>query len=112
MLFLSTPVPIPATSDSLALPKHDADPIWLEMNRRIDLLVEKSLTPKEYVTIAQLYDAPQAFTNLMAVVVADAARRKGKLDAANQAILLCENPVLQELWKRWIQRKAASFEKH
>jgi thymidylate synthase len=104
-VFSSTPVPMPPTSDSLALPKHEADPIWREMNRRVDALVQKELTPKEYGTIARLDDAPQAFTSLMAIVVADAARRRKSLDGVTKAISLCESPQLMHLWERWADRK-------
>jgi hypothetical protein len=41
----------------------------------------------------------------MAVVVADAARRRGNLDAVGEAISLCDNPVLRQLWQRWAERK-------
>lgn len=104
-VFSSAAVSMGATSDSLALPKHEADPIWREMNRRVDALVQKELTPKEYGTIARLDDAPQAFGNLMAVVAADAARRRKSLDGVYEAISLCESPILMQLWERWAERK-------
>ncbi len=104
-VFSSVAVPMAATSDSLALPKQEADPIWREMNRRVDALVQKELTTKEYGTIARL-DAPQAFGNLMAVVVADAARRRKIVDGVQEAIALCESPQLRQLWERWADRKA------
>jgi hypothetical protein len=75
------------------------------MNRRVDALVQKELTPKEYGTIARLDDAPQAFGNLMAVVAADAARRRKSLDGVYEAISLCESPILMQLWERWAERK-------
>ena len=104
-VFSSAAVPMAATSGSLALPKHEADLIWREMNRRVDALVQKELTPKEYVNIAQIHDAPQAFTNLMAIVAADAARRRKSLDGAQEAIALCQSPILTQLWERWAERK-------
>jgi thymidylate synthase len=104
-VFSSAPVPMTPTSDSLALPKQEADPIWREMNRRVDVLVQKELTPKEYGTIARLDDAPQAFTNLMAIVAADAARRRKSLDGVTEANSLCDSPQLKQLWERWSDRK-------
>ena len=103
--FSSAEVPMVATSDSLALPKHESDPIWREMNRRVDLLVQKEFTPKEYGNIARLDDAPKAFSSLMAVVAADAARRWKSLDGVCAAISLCDNPQLKQLWERWAERK-------
>lgn len=104
-VFSSAPVTIAATSESLALPKHEADSIWREMNRRVDALVQKELTPKEYGTIARLDDAPKAFGNLMAVVTADAARRWKSFDGVREAIARCESPILMQLWERWAERK-------
>jgi hypothetical protein len=77
----------------------------MEMNRRLNLLVRNEVAASEYTKISRLDDAPQAFTNLMAVVVADAARRRGNLDAVGEAISLCDNPVLRQLWQRWAERK-------
>jgi thymidylate synthase len=104
-VFSSAEVPMVATSDSLVLPKREADPIWREMSRRVDLLVQKEFTPKEYGNIARLDDAPKAFSSLMAVVAADAARRWKSLDGVCAAISLCDNPQLKQLWERWAERK-------
>lgn len=104
-VFSSVEIPLAATSESLALPKHEADPIWREMNRRVDVLVEKELAPKDYGTIARLDDAPQAFGNLIAVVAADAARRRKSTDGVHEAIALCKDPILMQLWSRWAERK-------
>ena len=101
----SAEVPMAATTDSLALPKQEADPIWVEMNRRVDVLVQNKLTPKEYRNVARLDNAPKAFNSLMAVVAADAARRRKSLDGVNEAISLCDNPQLRQLWDRWAERK-------
>jgi thymidylate synthase len=103
--FTCPPEPLEYPTDSLALSRKLADPVWREINRRVDLLVEKNATTDEFLRIAQVDNAPQAFTNLMAVVVADAARRRGNVDATDQAILLCRNPVLQHLWQRWAKRQ-------
>ncbi len=111
-VFSSATVPVAPNSDSLALPKHDADPIWREMNKRVDALVQKELEPKEYGSLARLDDAPRAFTNLMAVVAADAARRRGNLGAIDEAISACDSAVLRHLWVRWAERKNHASVKH
>lgn len=95
----------PLNPDSLALPKDSADPIWTEMNRRVDKLVSGSLSDKEFAGMVKLREAPQAFTNLMSIVVADAARRRGRVDAAQNAAECCTNPLLKLLWGRWVEWK-------
>jgi thymidylate synthase len=102
--FSSVCVPAAAASDSLALPKHQAEPIWSEMSRRVDVLIRNGLSPKGYGVLARIDDAPQAFTNLMAMVVADAARRKRNIDGVSQALTVCDNPLLRQLWARWADR--------
>jgi thymidylate synthase len=105
LTFNSSRVPVARSIESLALPSGPSEPIWMEMNRRLNLLVRNEVAASEYTKISRLDDAPQAFTNLMAVVVADAARRRGNLDAVGEAISLCDNPVLRQLWQRWAERK-------
>jgi thymidylate synthase len=103
--FSSVHIPMAATRDSVSLPKAQADLIWSEMNRRLDILVADEIPTKEYGNLARLYDAPDAFTNLMAVVTADAARRKTDIDGVNEAMSHCASPSLIQLWNRWAERK-------
>jgi thymidylate synthase len=110
--FSSTQVAATTPLDSLALPNHEASPIWSEMNRRVNALVNNELPPNAIAKLAYVDDAPQAFTNLMAVVVADAARREGRLETASEAISLCDNLVLRQLWQRWVERKGLPSVKH
>jgi thymidylate synthase len=102
--FSSAPVLAASVPDSLALPKHQADPIWIEMNRRVDLLVQDGVHAAEYKNLAQIEDAPLAFSNLMAIVVADAARRRGCIDGMNEAVAACTSPLMKQLWVRWANR--------
>jgi thymidylate synthase len=104
----SVETPAPTNVDSLALPKEVADPIWFEMNRRVDKLASGPLADHAYVSLARLDGAPRAFTNLMSIVAADAARRHGKIDAAIASAALCSNPQLIFLWERWIEWKKLS----
>ena len=105
LAFESVRKPAPPNSDSLALPKHLSGPIWAEMNRRVDRLVSGAFLENELDAMATLDGAPQAFTNLMAIVVADAARRYGKFEAAMKGATSCTNPLLQLLWSRWLESK-------
>jgi len=97
----------PPSSDSLAVAKHVADPIWSEMNRRVGKLVTGRLSENDYASLANLDGAPQGFTNLMSIVVADAARRHGNPRAAHAAASVCTNPQLLFLWDRWAEWKKA-----
>jgi thymidylate synthase len=102
--FTSARVPGDAVPDSLALAKHLADPIWGEMNRRVDVLAKHRQTAKEYGALARLDDAPQAFSNMMSMVSADAARRRKSIDGVREALAVCDNTLLKLLWDRWAER--------
>lgn len=95
-----------SNDDSLVLPKANSDPIWQEMNRRVNLFATKDLSANEYGNLARIHDAPQAFNNLLAVVSADAARRKHCIDGVNAAISHCRSDLLLLLWSRWMERNA------
>jgi thymidylate synthase len=105
-VYSSTSVPAVSTKDSLALPKPDADRVWSEMNERVNILVQNELHSGQYGAIARLDDAPQSFTNLMAIVAADAARRRGNDEGVYEAIKHCKSTVLQQLWNRWKDRQS------
>jgi hypothetical protein len=97
-------VHVVGSPDSLARPKHEADPIWREMNRRVDVLVKSGQAAKDYGVLARLNDAPQAFSNLMSMVAADAARRRKNIDGVHEALSVCDNGLLTLLWDRWVER--------
>jgi thymidylate synthase len=103
--FASSHITPAKNADSLALPKPEADAIWAEMSRRVDLLVANEVNTKQIVGLARIENAPQAFTNLMSIVAADAARRRENFGAAREAIAMCDNPLLQQIWSRWADRK-------
>lgn len=100
----STRVHVIGSLESLARPKHEVDPIWREMNRRVDVLVKNGQAAKEYGVLARLNDAPQAFSNLMSMVAADAARRRKNTDGVREALSVCDNALLTLLWERWAER--------
>lgn len=100
----SNPLPVIKAFDHLTLPMDQSNSLWREMNRRVDELATRESTEDEYRQLAVISDGPQAYTNLMAVVVADAARRRKNPEMAQEIIMLCDNPVLRLLCQRWFER--------
>jgi thymidylate synthase len=98
---------VASNTDSLALPRGESDRIWAEMNRRVNLLVSTAMPPGAYEEMARFDGALLPFSNLMRVVVADAARRHGLVDIAYDIMERCTNPALTQLWARWATRKKA-----
>jgi len=110
--YSATPMPAVKASDRLTLPMSQSNLLWKEMNRRVDKLTTRESTENQYRQLAVLSDAPQAYTNLMAVVVADAALRRKNPEMAQDIIMLCDNPVLRLLWQRWSERCQRHLSKH
>jgi thymidylate synthase len=54
LAFSSSRVHMAESTESLALPNDRADPIWREMNRRVNLLVKNEVAADQYVRIARL----------------------------------------------------------
>src|SRR5579871_194399 len=100
-------VPVEPNTDSLALPREKADRVWQEMNHRVDRLVNSPLDRAAYLDMSVIQEAPVAFSNLMRVVVADAAWRYGHVDVAFDVMAGCTNRALTQLWERWAARKKA-----
>lgn len=95
------------SNESLSLPKKESDPVWREMNCRVDLLVGSRLKDAEYRRLARIDSAPESFNNLMRVVAADAARRRKRQVIAHEIMGECTNRALIQLWNRWAIRKKA-----
>jgi thymidylate synthase len=100
----STPLAqVITNTDSLALPKTKSELLWEELGRRIELMIDPELKQGKIEHYLR-WDAPQAYQNILAVLVAEAARRHKWMDTAAGAMSTCNNPVYQEMWKHWCLR--------
>jgi thymidylate synthase len=94
-------------SDTLMLPKPQADSVWGEIEDRMSRLVgHPDMTQRRWVELTSALNIPQPFVNLWAIVAADDARRRGWMDYAEDVMSQCTNPLLNEAWKGWLSRKA------
>jgi len=96
---------LPISCDSLMLPKADADSAWTELERRMSLMAgDSELTLSKWRGIVNWTEAPEAFGNLLRIVAADDARRRGwSIDSA-QIANECSNPILKSAWRLWLAR--------
>lgn len=97
-------VDYPRNEDSVAVDEVHSVEIWTSLNRIMDRLTADNLSPKAAEGELDRSDMPQAFRNIAAMLVADAARRRKWRALVQQAVENCMNPSLRLLWKNWDER--------
>lgn len=100
----SEPVAEEKNTDSLSLPIDQGDQIIGEMYRRLTMLTAPLLTEMQVSEIATMNEAPVGYRNLLLVLAADSARRRGRLDQAQAIMADCTNPQLVQVWSAWLGR--------
>ncbi len=98
------PVAEELNTDSLALPIEQGQLLINEMYRRLTMLTATTLTEMQVSEIATLNEAPLGYRNLLRVLAADSARRRGRPDQAWAFIADCTNPQLVQAWSAWMER--------
>ena len=101
----SKPLPdVALNTDSLKLPKDESDQVFKELEGRIEQLIDPDLGPGELKRLASWESAPEAYRNIMTVLVAETFRRRGDTNSAVEAMSSSTNPAYQQLWARWLAR--------
>ena len=101
------PEDLPASTDSLTLPKEASEAAFGELGRKIEQLIEPGLERNQLERIAVWDDGPEAFRNMLAVLAGEAARRHEWPDIRDRVMAACTNPLYKELWRRWLERVGA-----
>lgn len=110
---LQNPIPenetqFPSNTDSLALPKDGFDVVFPVIERRAQRMTQDDLTENELLEMIEREDTPQAYRNMLCVLAADSARRRGWSDICNGLMEYCTNPAFNFLWKEWVLRHRTS----
>jgi len=103
---ISKPNPntVAENTDRLTFNKTDSEALFAEMNNRMDRMTSSLLTQRRLRSLARADDFPTALRNWLLVVAADCARRRRWMNLAFELIAGCSNPVLKQLWDRWLAR--------
>jgi len=96
---------LPLNQDDLRLPMQASNSAWKALNEAVDALIASHLTERQLEEIATLSVATP-MRNILLIICADSARRRGFGDLAAQLSLKCTNPVLALGWHRWEARNA------
>ena len=101
----SDSIPLPHNDDSLLLPKAESDFMWSDLNDCVTELAREDLSKSELEEIAGR-TKNRAAMNILSIIAADSARRRGFADLAIELSRLCTNPLLSLGWTRWQRRTA------
>jgi len=96
---------IPASKDDLRLPMAKSRTAWATLNHSVDSLIVPNLAERDLEDIA-MSPAEMPMRNMLLIVSADSARRRGFHDLALELSQRCSNPALSLGWSRWYQRTA------
>jgi thymidylate synthase len=98
------PIVAARNEDSLSLPRSDAEPSFSELSCRIEALAAPVLSEGALLELAAVRDLPKAFQNMLLVVAAESARRRGWIRLADDVMSSCTNPALIQVWNQWQNR--------
>jgi thymidylate synthase len=93
--------------DSLALAKSDFDRVLSIVGSIADDLRADGLTPTRLMQSISSSDVPTSWRNLLAIVAADSARRRGWQTETEAVSEICTNPVLSAAWRAWVARRSS-----
>lgn len=79
-----------------------------EMFRRLAALTRPGLSTNDISQIALASSFPLSYQNLLVVLAADSARRRGYFDQAHSMMSSCANEVLRWAWSSWTARLGTS----
>lgn len=93
--------PLAPNTDSLALELDRGEKVILELYRRMVEMTAPEVGVKALEDLASFPDAPDGYQNLLRVLAAESARRRGRHDQAAALMQGCTNPQLLQTWSAW-----------
>jgi thymidylate synthase len=91
-------------TDAIGVDVAASEWAFSELSRRIEGMIKDGLAESGLVRLASWECAPSAFSNILDVLSAEAARRRRWHTLAAEFISRCTNPVYVQLWNRWLAR--------
>lgn len=79
-----------------------------EMFRRLVALTRPGLSANDVSQLALASSLPLPYQNLLVVLAAESARRRGYFDQAQSMMISCDNEILRLAWSSWTARLGAS----
>lgn len=89
-------------NDSLSVDKKQFDVINKEIFSRMTSIVKRKNIPEDFLlNVANLNSANQAYNNIMSIIVAYVALKKGYSKIEKEIISNCTNDLYKAMWDKW-----------
>lgn len=96
---------LPLNPDDLRLSLLESKGVFDLMERCIEVLIDSQRSPSELIQQLSVQELPIPYRNWLAILTADACRRRKSPAAVADAVNVCTNPSLKFLWQRWLERR-------
>lgn len=101
----SPDVPRQRSDESVCVPKEVCDRSIGYIADALDMVVAGKMGPSGFGrVIADAQRLPEAFRNMLRVLLAESARRLGAPTEQRKIVRDCSNPVFVALWEAWLRR--------
>lgn len=96
---------VPTNPDDLRLPPSASAAVFDELEINIELMVSVTASTRDLIRQLGCSSLPVPYRNWLALLTADACRRRQDVQAAVIAADACINPCFTFLWQRWCERQ-------
>ena len=91
-------------TDSLAFPKDQSDKFFQQLESSTERIISPTVQGSRLLAMLRGCDLPRPFRNMLCILCAEGARRRGDLDLIDDLISECTNPVYDYLYRQWLTR--------
>lgn len=95
---------VKTNTDRIGIEKQRSEALFGELKDKVYLLIGESLSLEEHTNLSDWNTAPKAFQNLLSLLSAEAARRRGWTEPSQNIMKNCSNPILNQVWLNWLNR--------
>jgi thymidylate synthase len=91
-----------SNKDILAVPKDESDLLFRQLYEKMDMMRKKGLKKSDFTKLTFLNTENHSYLNMLYLIAADSARRRGWIDEAYELAKRNSNPIYDLLWNRWV----------
>ncbi|MGD2118135.1 MAG: thymidylate synthase [Chromatiales bacterium] len=93
-------------TDIFSLNKEESEILWKELATRAYKLTADNYSIETHRSLSQIDHAPRSFQNILCLLGAESARRRGWNSESENTMRLCKSEILHHLWDSWCRRLA------